>query len=168
MAAVSILGEAEARIPGEVVDGEQQPDTELTLVMNNRAWILVEDLTGESYRDTLAYLLSCSELLNPDTGEVVRAGREVKLGVMRTILFAATRDHHPELSIDDCGEMVIEHRGLVTDPLNVAILRSLKLKTDAPGNGKPKAKPAKPKRGNGTGTRSSPSTSKPAAPLPPS
>lgn len=159
MVAVAILGQAEAAIPVEPVDGEAQPDRVLRLEMNNGAWILVEDLLGEAYKDTVAYLLTCAEIRHPETKELIRAGQHVKLSVRRALLFAATRLHHPELSMDDCGEMLLEHHSRLEDPIDVAVLRSLKLKVPEPGEARPAATSAESQ--TGTGKPSSTNISKP-------
>src|SRR5690242_9428706 len=84
----------------------------LTLVLHNGAWCEIEEVLDLSYMDVLAKLA---------TGEI--AGRAPKNSMMRAILWGATRAHHPEMSLTECGDALMRDPEL-HGPLSEAILRS--------------------------------------------
>jgi hypothetical protein len=131
-----LLGEAEAVIPA---DGEDAEDIRLHLKLGNPEWVLAErQLGGTSYLDIVSSLIAAE-----------MAGRSPSLDTTRAVLWAATRRNHPELTIDECGEIVAQCGGYVLGPLGEAIRGSIKLKDAEPGEAKPAKGPAK----DGTGTK---------------
>lgn len=131
-----LLGEAEATVPGIGDDGA---DVRLHLKLGNAEWVLAErQLGGTSYLDIVSSLI---------TAEM--AGRSASLDTTRAVLWAATRRQHPELTIEDCGELVAQYGLHVLGPLGEAIRGSIKLKDAEPGEAKPAKGPAK----GGTGIK---------------
>jgi hypothetical protein len=114
----------------------QLGDRTLTLVLDNNAWGEIEEVLDLSYIDLLAKL-AASEI----------AGRAPKNRVMRAVLWGATRAHHPELTLDQCGDLLMLHPDL-HGPLSEAMVRSTRsaepvAEDDAPGEAKPAKGPAK-------------------------
>jgi hypothetical protein len=131
-----LLGEAEAVIPGE---GEDGADIRLHLKLGNPEWVLAErQLGGTSYLDIVSSLIAAE-----------MSGRSASLDTTRAVLWAATRRDHPELTLDECGEIVAQFGVFVLGSLGEAIRGSIKMKDAEPGEAKPAKGPAKP----GTGTK---------------
>lgn len=118
------------------------PDLKLELVMNNGAWVQVEQVLDMSYLDALASLVE-AEIM----------GRAPKLGVTRAILWGATRANHPEITLDECGQLVMEHGEGVLAPLGRAVRGSIKLKDPDQGEAKPPKPPAAKRKAAGNGTK---------------
>lgn len=132
-----LLGEAEATIPGE---GGGGTDLDLHLKLGNAEWVLAErQLGGISYLDIVSSLIAAE-----------MSGRSASLDTTRSVLWAATRRQHPELSLDDCGELVAQFGAFVLGPLGEAIRGSIKMKDAEPGEALPATEPAE---NNGTGTQ---------------
>ena len=134
---VPLLGEAEAVIPGV---GEEGADLPLHLKLGNAEWVLAEQqLGGQSFLDIISSMV---------TAEL--AGLSPALGTTRAVLWAATRRHHSDLTIDDCGEMVTQFGPAVLGPLGEAIRGSIKTKEPDTGEAGPAKAPATKKVGTGT------------------
>lgn len=117
---VPLLGEAEATLAGASADGT---DLKLHLVLGNAAWVQVERaLGGKSYLDVIGSLI---------TAEV--AGESAPLETTRAVLWGATRKHHGSLTIDQCGDIVIQFGQEVLPALGEAMRGSVKFKETAPG-----------------------------------
>lgn len=121
---VALRGEASAELD----------DRTLTLVLDNGAWCEIEEVLDLSYLDIIAKLA---------TGEI--AGRSPKNRIMRAILWGSTRQHHDEMTIDECGDLLMLHPNL-HGPLSQIIVRSTRSQEPAePGEAKPAKTPAKRK-----------------------
>jgi hypothetical protein len=130
-----LLGEAEAIIPGV---GDEGADVRLHLKLGNAEWVLAErQLGGTSYLDIVSSLIAAE-----------MSDRSPSLDTTRAVLWAATRRHHPDLTIELCGELVAQCGGFVLGPLGQAIRGSIKLKDAEPGEAKPPSGAAT----DGTGT----------------
>ncbi|WP_420141763.1 hypothetical protein [Sphingomonas sp.] len=117
-----LLGEAEAVVPG-IGGGEDGTDIPLRLKLSNAEWVQAERaLGGLSYLDIVSAMLQ-AEL----------AGRSVSLDYSRAVLWAATRRNHPALSIDQCGDLVMQHGDVVMRALGEAIRGSIRLKDASAG-----------------------------------
>lgn len=117
---VPLLGEAGAVVPGL---GDEGADLKLHLKLGNPEWVLTErELGGQSYLDIIASMVAAE-----------MSGRSASLETTRAVLWAATRRHHKELTIDDCGELVTQFGGIVLGPLGEAIRGSIKTKEPEPG-----------------------------------
>lgn len=121
---VPLLGEAEAVVPGV---GKGGADLNLHLKIGNAEWVLAERaLGGVSYLDIV------TSLVRPEL-----EGRSAALDTTRTALWAATRRHHSDLTVDDCGELVAQFGEYVLPALGEAIRGSIKLKEPDVGEAKP-------------------------------
>lgn len=115
-----LLGEAEAVLSGAAPDGGDLP---LHLVLGNSAWVQVERaLGGTSYLDVISSLI---------TTEV--AGLSAPLETTRAVLWGATRKHHGELTLDQCGDIVVQFGPDVLPALGEAMRGSVKFKESEPG-----------------------------------
>jgi hypothetical protein len=131
-----LLGEAEAVIPGA---GEDGADVRLHLKLGNPEWVLAErQLGGTSYLDIVTSLIT-TEMMD----------RSPSLDTTRAVLWASTRRNHPDLTLEQCGEIVAQCGAYVLGPLGEAIRGSIKLKDAEPGEAAPAEGPAK----DGTGTK---------------
>ena len=105
----------------------QAGDLALKLVFDNAAWCVVEEVLDRSYADVLRELFE-AELL----------GNTPKLKVTGALLFAATRREHPELTLEQCRDLMMAHPGDLGDPLGAAMRGSLpKNEAAEPGEAKP-------------------------------
>lgn len=115
-----LLGEAEATLPGVGADDQ---DVTLHLVLGNVAWVHIERaLGGRAYLDVIGSLI---------TAEI--AGMSVPLETTRAVLWGATRKHHPSLTIEQCGDIIIQFGEEVMPALGEAIRGSVKIKESVPG-----------------------------------
>lgn len=131
-----LMGEAEAVIPGVGDDGA---DVRLHLKLGNPEWVLAErQLGGTSYLDIVTALIAAE-----------MADRSPSLDTTRAVLWAATRRNHPDLTLDQCGEIIAQCGTYVLGPLGEAIRGSIKMKDAEPGEAKPPKGAAKA----GTGTK---------------
>lgn len=117
----------------------QLDDRTLTLVLDNGAWCEIEEVLDLSYLDILAKLA---------TGEI--AGRAPKNRMMRAILWGATRMHHAELTLEQCGDMLMAQPDL-HGPLSEVMVRSTRsqepvVEDAEPGEAMPAKKPAPRKK----------------------
>ncbi len=133
-----MIGEAELTI------GE----TRWTLRMDNEAWIAVEGVTGEAWIETVAELHARSQAKKP-----------AKLGTSRTLLWAAMRYYHPEVTPEECADLVRRHQALIGPPLGAAIMASMDMEPQSSGEAPPPGEGEQ----DGTGSKSSPPTMKRAA-----
>lgn len=111
------------------------PDRTLSLTLDNDKWCQIEEVLDLSYLDVLAKLAA---------GEI--AGRSPKNRLMRALLWGATRQHHPELTLEACGDLLMVHPDL-HGPLSEVIVRSTRseeppVEEPAPGEAAPAVKPA--------------------------
>lgn len=111
-----LMGEAEATLEGRTFH----------LVMNNAAWAAVERVLDESYIDILADMVR---------REVEK--KSPKNSVVGALLWASFRAHHPEYTLSQCGDMMMEHMAVFNEPLGTAIRHSIKLKEPEPGEALP-------------------------------
>lgn len=111
-----LMGEAEATLDGKIY----------RLVMNNGAWAAVERVLDDSYIDIIADMVR---------REV--AGKSPKNSVVGALLWGAFRAHHPEISLSECGDLMMEHMTVFNEPLGLAIRHSIKLKEPEPGEAMP-------------------------------
>lgn len=117
---VPLLGEADATLPGA---GADETDLKLHLVLGNAAWVQVERaLGGKSYLDVIGSLI---------TAEL--SGQSAPLETTRAVLWGATRKHHSELTVDQCGDIIIQYGENVLPSLGEAMRGSVKFKETAPG-----------------------------------
>lgn len=121
-------------LKGEAV--AQAGDRTLSLSLDNDKWCQIEEVLDLSYLDVLAKLA---------TGEI--AGRSPKNRLMRAILWGATREHHPDLTLEACGDLLMVHPDL-HGPLSETIVRSTRSEeppAEEPETGEavPAKKPAK-------------------------
>lgn len=113
----------------------QLDDRTLTLALDNSAWCEIEEVLDLSYLDVLAKLAA---------GEI--AGRSPPNRIMRAILWGATRTHHDDLTLTDCGDMLMLHPEL-HGPISEVLMRSTRSQeSPALGEAKPAKKPAPRKR----------------------
>lgn len=139
MMIIPLLGEAEAVVPGVGKDGAE---LRLHLKLGNPEWVLAErTLGGTSYLDIVTSMV---------TAEL--SGKSVSLETARAVLWAATRRHHKELTVEDCGELVAQFGSSVMPALGEAIRGSIKVKEPDQGEAEPAKVPAKKKAGTGTGS----------------
>lgn len=132
-----LLGEAEAAVPGIGDDGA---DLLLHLKLGNSEWVMVErQLGGTSYLDVISSLVMA---------EI--SGRSGSLEATRAVLWAATRRNNPDLSLEDCGELITQFGPVVLGPLGEAIRGSIKTKEPDQGEAEPAKAPANAKNGAGT------------------
>jgi len=133
-------------------------DRQLTLCLDNAAWLLVEEQLNQSMFEVLAEL-----------GDALREFRSVKVGTMRALLWAATRRAHEELTPDDCQNLCFSHP-MVMGHVVRAVEASIKLQAPsedaAPGEAAPGKRPATTTRRAGTGKTSSATITKRAAARP--
>lgn len=111
----------------------------LTLVLDNNAWCEIEEVLDLSYLEVLAKLFASAVEDRPPQNRIMRA-----------ILWGATREHHPELTLRDCGDLLMRHSALF-DPLSVVVSGSTLsvepvAEDDASGEAMPATKPASRKR----------------------
>lgn len=142
-----LLGKADA-----VYDAGDGEPVVLHFVMDNEAWIEIEELLDLPYWEVFEYLILCEELRDPKTNRVIRKGKHIRLKVGRALLFGATRFNHPELTLHDCGEIWKSHADAIGDAIGAAVMGSLPIKAggdDASGEAKPGTAPA-PENGDGT------------------
>ncbi len=135
-----LLGKADA-----VYDAGDGDPTVLRLVMDNEAWIEIEELLDLPYWEVFEYLILCEELRDPKTNRVIRKGKHIRLKVGRALLFGATRFHHPELTLHECGEIWKGQADALGDAIGTAVMGSLPIKvagSDAPGEAQPGLSPA--------------------------
>lgn len=112
----------------------QAGERTLTLVLDNSAWCEIEEVLDTSYLDLLATLFR---------GEL--EGRSPKNRIMRAILWGATRAHHPEMTLEQCGDALMRDPSL-HEPLAEVVRASTQSQEPAePGEAKPAKKPAKAK-----------------------
>lgn len=131
-----LLGEAEAVIPGVGDDGG---DVRLHLKLGNPEWVLAErQLGGISYLDIVGSMIAAE-----------MGGRSPSLDTTRAVLWAATRRNHESLTLDQCGDLVMQFGEFVMGKLGEAIRGSIKLKDAEPGEAGPAKEPAT----DGTGTK---------------
>lgn len=113
----------------------QAGDQQLKLTLDNNAWVEIEEVLDISYLDILLQLAQ---------GEI--AGRSPKNRLMRAILWGATREHHPELTLSGCGDLLMQYPSL-HDPISEAIVRSSRSEEPVePGEAEPAKAPAKKPR----------------------
>jgi len=134
-------------------------DRQLTLCLDNAAWLLVEEQLNQSMFEVLAEL-----------GDALREFRSVKVGTMRALLWAATRRAHEELTPDDCQNLCVSHPKVMGHVVR-AVEASMKLQAPdggaAPGEAVPGKRPATTTtRRGGTGKTSSATITKRAAARP--
>lgn len=121
MTPIALRGEATAQLG----------DRTLTLALNNQRWCEIEELLDLSYLDVLAKFAAGEE-----------AGRSPPNRLTRPILWGATREHHPEMSLDDCGNALMQYPSL-HGPLSEVIRDSTRsLEPVLPGEAEPATKPA--------------------------
>ncbi|MCW3837810.1 hypothetical protein ACFQ1E_17330 [Sphingomonas canadensis] len=82
--AVGLMGEATCQLDGK----------HFHLVMDNEAWMLVEDVLDRNYLDIVATIW-----------RLAQRRRLAPVSMMRAIIWGATRRNHPELSIEDCQKL---------------------------------------------------------------
>lgn len=124
-----LMGEAEVELEGKT----------LRLVMNNGAWAAAERVLDESYIDIIA--------------DMVRreiAGKSPKNSVVGALLWASLRSQHPEYTLSQCGDMMMEHAALFNEPLGTCVRRSIKLKEPEPGEAAPPETAESESLGTGT------------------
>lgn len=114
-------------------------DDRFHLVMNNAAWAAVERVLDESYIDIIA-----------DMVRREAEGKSPKNSVVGALLWGALRAHHPEYTLSQCGDMMMEHMAAFNEPLGTCIRRSIKLKEPEPGEAQPPAAAASESPGAGT------------------
>lgn len=141
---IHLRGEAEAVLP----DGRT-----LHLVMDNEAWVTVEEILDKPFLDVLAYLISCEEIRDPSKpGKILQRAKTVRLGTSRAVLYGATREHHAELTLRECGALMTAHVAEIAGSLGKAIQGSIRLKDPDQGEAMPGETPANDP--NGTGKKS--------------
>lgn len=139
---IQLRGEAEAVLP----DGRT-----LHLVMDNEAWVTVEEILDKPFLDVLGYLISCEEIRDPEKpGRILQRAKTVRLGTSRAVLYGATREHHPELTLRECGALMTAHVVEIGGPLGKAIQGSIRLKDPDQGEAMPAEMPARDPTGAGT------------------
>ncbi len=139
---IQLRGEAEAVL----ADGRT-----LRLVMDNEAWVTVEEVLDRPFLDVLGYLISCEEIRDPASPKrVLQKAKTVRLGTSRAVLFGATREHHPELTLRDCGALMTAQMAEIGGPLGRAIQGSIRLKDPDQGEAMPADLPASDPIGTGT------------------
>lgn len=112
----------------------QAGERTLTLVLDNSGWAAVEELLDVSYLDLLAKLVADN-----------LAGRAPQNRFMRAILWGATRAHHPEMTLEECGDALMRDPSL-HEPLAEVVRASTQSQEPVqPGEAKPAKKPAKAK-----------------------
>lgn len=126
----AMIGEATFETGGET----------LSLVMDNGAWVVAEDLLDQSMLEIVGRLQSWAQQDRPP-----------RIGTMRALLWGATRLHHPEMTIDQCGDALNRWPDL-HGALGKAISGSLTWRDadegqdDSPGEAVPPKAAAKPAR----------------------
>ncbi|UYY77794.1 hypothetical protein [Sphingomonas sp. R1] len=126
---IQLRGEAEAVLS----DGRT-----LRLVMDNEAWVTVEEILDKPFLDVLGYLISCEEIRDPSNPKrILQRAKTVRLGTSRAVLFGATREHHPELTLRDCGALMTAHIAEIGGALGKAIQGSIRLKDPDQGEAMP-------------------------------
>lgn len=81
-----LKGEATAAVAG----------ADLRLVLDNDALVALEGVVGVSFLEVAAELLAYETAKRPPL-----------LGTLRAILWAALRQHHPDRTVSDCGDMLV-------------------------------------------------------------
>lgn len=117
----------------------QAGDITLSLAMTNRAWMAAEQAAGG--RNYLLLLLDLA------TAEAAKEPPPASL--MSAILYGATRRDHPQLTQDDCIDLMVEFPDIAV-PLSEAIAGSIKLEDRDQGEAKAPAAAQKSRRGTGT------------------
>jgi hypothetical protein len=113
----------------------QLGDRTLTLVLDNERWWQIEELLDTSMYDIRARL-------HLDAA----AQRSPKNHTASALLWGATREHHGDLTMVDCGNLLITNPKL-HDALFQAVLDSTTSQEPAePGEAKPAKEPANRKR----------------------
>jgi hypothetical protein len=138
---IQLRGEAQVELSGRT----------LHLAMDNEAWVTVEEILDRPFLDVLNYLIACEEVRDPgNPAKVLRRAKSPKLGTTRAVLFGATREHHPELSLRDCGALITAYSAEIGPALGKAMMGSIRLKDPDQGEAMPAETPANDQDGIGT------------------
>lgn len=126
----TLMGEASTTLP----DG-----TVLSLVMNNPAWWAVEATLDQSWLEAVEHIAKAQATNRPPQNRVMAA-----------LLYGATRAHHADLTLDECGDLMKRHGVTIAPDLGAAINGSIPWAENESGEAKPAPAPA-PKRKRGAG-----------------
>lgn len=111
------------------------------------------EFTSEGEKQTFRLYLDVNALceaegvLGMSSAEIVNKIGSGDMRLLRTLLWCASREHHNELTIDDCGDLITE-----ASPNTVAATLLLGLQRTFPAPKGGDARPTRARRGKATAT----------------